>query len=234
MLKRILLLAVITVLISAYFVFDLGQYIAFDALKAWVDESPIQAGFGFFVIYLLVAALSIPGAGPLSLVAGAIFGLWYGVLIVSFASTLGATSAMLMSRTLLQEWVQKRFSSAFKKVNKGVAREGALYLFSLRLIPPIPFFIINLVFGLTKIKVSTFYWVSQLGMLPATLLYVNAGSSLGSVEKLSFFEIFKPEIILSFAALLLFPFVVKFALKNTRLFKQSENDDPQSEENNNA
>lgn len=219
--KRLLLIMVIVAVVAIFVGFDLKQYLALERLNAWVAQEPLEAGLAFALLYLIVASLSLPGAGPLSLVAGAVFGLWYGILIVSFASSLGATIGMLISRSLLQEWVQKRFASAFEKVNKGVQKDGALYLFSMRLIPPIPFFVINLVFGLTKIKAPTFYLVSQLGMLPATAIYVNAGSSLGKVENISFFEIFQPEIILSFAALIAFPFVVKFIMKQTKLFNQS-------------
>ncbi|WP_245929284.1 TVP38/TMEM64 family protein [Agarilytica rhodophyticola] len=219
--KRLLLIMGIAVVVSIFIGFDLKQYLALDSLTAWVAEEPLQAGLAFAFLYFIVASLSLPGAGPLSLVAGAVFGLWYGVLIVSFASSLGATIGMLISRSLLQEWVQKRFASALEKVNKGVEKDGALYLFSMRLIPPIPFFVINLVFGLTKIKAPTFYLVSQLGMLPATMIYVNAGASLGRVENISFFEIFQPEIILSFAALIAFPFVVKLIMNKTKIFNQS-------------
>lgn len=219
--KRLILVAAIVVAVTLFFVFDVSQYLNFDSLKNWVAEEPLKAGIAFAFIYLMVAALSIPGAGPLSLIAGAVFGLWYGILIVSFASSLGATLAMLISRTLLQEWVQKRFASISEKVNQGVKEDGVLYLFTMRLIPPIPFFVINLVFGLTKMRASVFYIVSQLGMLPATAIYVNAGASLGAVDNLSFFEIFKPEVILSFVALIAFPFVVKALMKRTRFSKQA-------------
>jgi len=219
--KRLLIIALITLAVGVFIGFDLGQYIDFDLLSEWVKEEPLKAGVVFALIYVLVASLSLPGAGPLSLVAGAVFGLWFGVLIVSFASTIGATIAMLISRTLLQEWVQKRFGSFIEKVNKGVDENGGQYLFSLRLIPVIPFFIVNVVFGLTKLPARTFYFVSQAGMLPATLLYVNAGASLGRVEKLSLADVFTPQVILSFAALIAFPFVLKYLMKNTKLFKQS-------------
>jgi len=214
--KHLSLVAIVVSAVAGFVVFDLDQYLALDNLQHWVASEPVAAGFGFAVIYLGVTALSIPGAGPLSLIAGAVFGLWYGVLIVSFASSFGATIAMMISRTLLQEWVQIRFEQALQKVNTGVLRDGALYLFALRLIPPIPFFIINLVFGLTKMRARTFYLTSQIGMLPATFLYVNAGASLGSIENLTFFEIFKPEVILSFMALIAFPFIAKAVLNRTR------------------
>lgn len=222
MVKKVALLMAVVAAVAIFVVFDLDQYIAVESFQAWVADQPLQAGMGFALLYLVVASLSLPGAGALSLVAGAVFGLWYGVLIVSFASSAGATIAMTISRALLQDWVQKRFFAAFERVNSGVKRDGALYLFSLRLIPPIPFFVINLVFGLTKIRPLTFYLVSQLGMLPATLLFVNAGASLGRVETLSFLDIFSPEIILSFAALIAFPFLIKFMLKRSRFAPESK------------
>ncbi len=214
--KRLAVVALIAIAVTAFIAFDLAQYADLNNLRRWVADAPLAAGLGFAGVYLLVASLSIPGAGPLSLVGGAVFGLWYGLLLVSFASSVGAAIAMLISRTLLRQWVQQRFARAFAKVNSGVQKDGALYLFTLRLIPPIPFFIVNLVFGLTKMRVPTFYLVSQIGMLPATLLYVNAGASLGRVENLGFFDIFRPEILLSFAALIAFPFIVKAVLKQTR------------------
>lgn len=222
MVKKVALLMAVVAAVAIFVVFDLDQYIEVESFQAWVADQPLQAGMGFALLYLVVASLSLPGAGALSLVAGAVFGLWYGVLIVSFASSAGATIAMTISRALLQDWVQKRFFAAFERVNSGVKRDGALYLFSLRLIPPIPFFVINLVFGLTKIRPLTFYLVSQLGMLPATLLFVNAGASLGRVETLSFLDIFSPEIILSFAALIAFPFLIKFMLKRSRFAPESK------------
>lgn len=211
--KRWVVLGVVAVAIAAIVMLDVAQYFELERLRAWVDEEPILAGLSFALIYLLVASLSMPGVGPLSFAAGAVFGLWYGIAIVSFASSIGATIGMMISRTLLKDWVQRRFSKVYEKVNRGVERDGALYLVTLRLIPPVPFFIVNLVFGLTAMRARTFYLFSQLGMLPATVLYVNVGASLGSIENLSFFEIFKPEIVLSFAALIVFPFIVKAVLK---------------------
>lgn len=211
--KRILVIGAVLIAVAVFWFFDLDQYFELERLEQWVENKPIQAGIAFACLYMLVASLSLPGVGPLSLAAGAVFGLWYGVLLVSFASSIGATIGMLISRTLLREWVQKHFVKAFEKVNEGVKRDGALYLVTLRLIPPIPFFIINLVFGLTNMRAKIFYIFSQIGMLPATFLYVNAGASLGSIEKFSFFELFKPEVILSFAALIAFPFIIKAIMK---------------------
>lgn len=211
--KRLVVLGLVALAIIVFLAFDLAQYFELERLKVWVEEKPVIAGLAFALIYMLVASLSLPGVGPLSFAAGAVFGLWYGVLIVSFASSIGATIGMMISRTLLKEWVEKHFQKAYKKVNEGVKKDGALYLVTLRLIPPIPFFIINLVFGLTNMRARTFYFFSQLAMFPATFLYVNVGVTLGSIEGLSFFEIFKPEVIASFAALIAFPFVIKAVMK---------------------
>lgn len=215
--KRLVVLGLVALAIIVFLTFDLAQYFELERLKAWVEEKPVMAGLAFALIYMLVASLSLPGVGPLSFAAGAVFGLWYGVLIVSFASSIGATIGMMISRTLLKEWVEKHFHKAYKKVNEGVKKDGALYLVTLRLIPPIPFFIVNLVFGLTNMRARTFYLFSQLAMFPATFLYVNVGVTLGSIEGLSFFEIFKPEVILSFAALIAFPFIIKAVMKRCGL-----------------
>ncbi|MFT5083171.1 MAG: putative membrane protein YdjX (TVP38/TMEM64 family) [Lentisphaeria bacterium] len=212
-LKKWIVLALALSAAAAILYFDLLQSFSYDQFSAWVDREPLKSAISFALIYIAVASLSLPGVGPLSIIAGAVFGVWYGVLIVSFASSIGATLGMLVSRTLLQDWVKKRFATTIDKVNVGIALDGSQYLFTLRLIPPIPYFVINLVFGLTQIRVATFYIVSQLGMLPATFLYVNAGASLGTVEKFSFWQIFTPEIILSFAALIAFPFIVKALAK---------------------
>ncbi len=131
-----------------------------------------------------MTALSLPGAALLTLLGGALFGLGWGLLIISFASTLGATLAFLLSRFLFRGPIEKRFPRQFETVNRGVEKDGAFYLFTLRLVPIFPFFMINLVMGLTRIKLTTFYWVSQLGMLPGTAVYVNAGGQLGELESL--------------------------------------------------
>ena len=161
----------------------------------------------YFVIYLASTAFSLPGAAVLSLAGGALFGLTAGTLVVSFASTIGATLAMLIARVLLRDWVQNRFASQMTTINSGMIKEGPFYLFTLRLLPAVPFFVINLVMGLTPIRTATFFWVSQLGMLPATLIYVNAGSELGKIQSID--DILSPSLIISFVLLGIFPLLVK-------------------------
>ena len=211
---KLLLLALIAALVAGFFIFDLNQYFSLDALKAQqqalnaqVAANPWLAAGIFFVVYVLVTALSLPGAALMTLVGGALFGLGWGFVLVSFASTLGATLAMLISRFLLQDWVQQRFGKKLDALNRGVEQEGAFYLFALRLVPVFPFFLINLAMGLTKLKASTFWWVSQLGMLPGTLVYVNAGRELGQLESLG--GIASPGLLGAFVLLGLFPLIAR-------------------------
>lgn len=178
-----------------------------DKFHAWFDDSPWLVAGGFFAIYVLSTALSLPGAALLTLLAGALFGLGKGLLIASFASSIGATLAFLISRTLLRETIEKRFRGALKSVNRGLERDGAFYLFSLRLVPIFPFFVVNLAMGVTRLKTRTFYWVSQLGMLPGTAVYANAGMQLSTLESLE--GILSPELLFSLILLGLFPLVGK-------------------------
>jgi uncharacterized membrane protein YdjX (TVP38/TMEM64 family) len=154
---------------------------------------------GFFAAYVAVAALSLPGAVIMTLLGGAVFGFWVGLLLVSFASSLGATLAMLSARYVLRDGVKARFGARLADIDRGVEREGALYLFTLRLVPVFPFFVINLLMGLTRMKAATFYGVSQLGMLAGTAVYVNAGTQLGQLSSLQ--GIVSPGLLLSFALL---------------------------------
>ncbi len=211
--RRVVLLFV-AALIAAFFILDLGQYLTLDFLKAqhqaFLDyyashQAPTIAIY--FLLYVVVTALSLPGAAIMTLAGGAIFGLLYGVVIISFASTIGATLAFLISRFLLRDYVQRRFGDKLKAVNDGIERDGDFYLFTLRLIPIFPFFIINLVMGLTPMKAWRFYVVSQIGMLPGTIVYVNAGSQLAKLDSLS--GILSPSLLLSFALLGLFPLLAK-------------------------
>ncbi|MGL3662841.1 FAD-dependent oxidoreductase [Pseudomonas aeruginosa] len=211
------LLVVILLLVTGFFLFDLGQYLDLASLKAQhaaldaqVSANPWLAGGLFFLSYVLVTALSLPGAALMTLVGGALFGLLGGTLLTSFASTLGATLAMLSSRYLLRGWVQARFGQRLAGIDQGIAREGATYLFALRLVPVFPFFLINLAMGLTRLPVRTYWWVSQLGMLPGTLVYVNAGRELGELESLS--GILSPGLIGAFVLLGLLPLLSRRAL----------------------
>ena len=212
--KRYALLVLVAALVAAFFVFDLDRYLTLDALKSgqatfagWYQHSPWLVAGAYFVIYVAVTALSLPGAVVMTLAGGALFGLWTGTLIVSFASSVGATLAFLASRFLFHDWVQAHYGKRLAAVNAGMAKDGAFYLFTLRLVPVFPFFIINLLMGLTPIRTWTFYWVSQLGMLAGTLVYVNAGTQLAQLDSLS--GILSPELLGSFALLALFPWLAK-------------------------
>ncbi len=181
-------------------------------LRAYRQDAPFWAALIAIVLYICVAGFSIPGATVLTLACGWIFGFWLGLLVVSLGSTGGATLAFLLTRYFLQNWVQQRFAKRLLKLNAAFEREGAFYLFTLRLIPAVPFFVINAVMGLTKIRVSTFWWVSQLGMLPATAAYVYAGSSVPSLQQLAeqgVGQLFNWQLLLALAILGLLPLVIK-------------------------
>ena len=212
--KRWAVVVALAVLVGLFFAFDLGQYLNLATIKArqadldaWRAARPGMAAAIFFAAYVAVTALSLPGALVMTLAGGAIFGLGWGLLIVSFASSIGATLAFLASRWLLRDWVQSRFGERLKAVNAGVEREGGFYLFTLRLVPVFPFFVINLAMGLTPIKALTFYWVSQLGMLAGTAVYVNAGTQLAQIDSLS--GIVSPGLLGSLVLLGVFPLVAK-------------------------
>jgi uncharacterized membrane protein YdjX (TVP38/TMEM64 family) len=205
------------ILVGLFFVLDLDRYLTLsflkasrDSLAALYDRHPGVVIGSYFAMYVLAAALSVPGAVVLTLAGGAILGLLVGTVVVSFASTIGATLACFLSRFLLRDWVQGRFGDRLEAVSRGIEREGAFYLFTLRLVPIFPFFVINLVMGLTRMPLRRFSWVSQLGMLPATVVYVNAGRELGRIDSLS--GILSPGLLVSFAILGVFPIAVKKAL----------------------
>ncbi|UKJ23030.1 TVP38/TMEM64 family protein [Enterobacter mori] len=190
-----------------------------QALLAQVEHAPLRSALTYFVIYVVVSALSIPGAAILTLLGGALFSLWEGVLLVSFASTLGATLAMLASRYLLRDGVQRRFTLQMKTVNAGMTRDGAGYLFALRLMPLFPFFLVNLLMGLTHITVHRYWWVSQAAMLPATVVFLNAGRELGSVTSLR--DILSPGVLFAFTLLGLFPLATRWLFSRyTSSFKK--------------
>jgi len=210
--KRLLLLAVLIAAIAAFFYFDLKQYFSLEyfqasraKIEAFRDANYVQTAAIFFAVYVAVAALSLPGAAIMTVVAGAIFGLLVGVVLVSFASAIGATLAFLISRLILGEWVQKKFGDKLAPINAGVEKEGPFYLFALRLVPLFPFFVVNLLMGLTKIRTTTFYWVSQLGMLAGTIVYVYAGTQLGQFK-------ISAGLIFAFVLLGLFPLIAKKVL----------------------
>lgn len=176
-------------------------------LQEHVETKPLQIGLIFFAVYVVSTAISIPGATILTLAAGALFGVLWGTIIVSFASTIGATIAFLFARVIFRDSVQEKFSSQLATLNKGIAAEGGYYIFTLRLVPLFPFFLINLLSGLSKLKTSTFYWVSQLGMLPATAIYVNAGAQASDINTVQ--DLLSLPLILSFVALGVFPLLAK-------------------------
>ena len=211
--KLILLLA-IAVLIAAFFLFDLDRFLTFETIKQqqqafaafYADNRLLTIGL-YFLIYVLVTALSLPGATVMTLAGAALLGFWPALVTVSFASSIGATLAFLVSRFLLRDWVQGKFGAKLQAINDGVEKEGAFYLFTLRLIPLFPFFMINLVMGLTPMRAIAYYVVSQVGMLPGTAVYINAGTQLGQLESAA--GILSPALIFSFALLGLFPLIAK-------------------------
>ncbi|MGB5082922.1 MAG: FAD-dependent oxidoreductase [Burkholderiales bacterium] len=216
--RRLLLAALILGLIAVFFAFDLGQYFQleyFKARQAALEEfrrsNPFVAAGSFFLVYVAVAALSLPGAAIMSLAVGAIFGLLWGTVIVSFASSLGATLAFLSSRFLFREAVRGRFGDRLRAIDAGLEREGAFYLFALRLVPAFPFVAINLAMGLTQVRTWTFYWVSQLGMLAGTLVYINAGTQLATLTSIR--GLLSPALIGSFVLLGIFPLIAKRAVE---------------------
>lgn len=213
-LKRLLLVVVIAMSGFLFWAFDLGRFLNLSFLKGSLDDLRVlYAGNGFtvllgyFVIYVLAAALSVPGAAVFTLAGGALFGFFTGTILVSFASTIGATLSCAAARFLLRDWVQAKLSEKIVKINEGIKREGAFYLFTLRLIPLFPFWMINLVMGLTMMPLRRFYWVSQLGMLAGTMVYVNAGKELSKIDSLQ--GILSPSLLLSFILLGIFPLAAK-------------------------
>ena len=213
-LRKVLLLIAVLLGIVAFFALGLDRYFSLAFLKesqaslaALREQQPVQLALGFFLVYVAVTALSLPGAVIVTLAGGAIFGLGWGLLLVSFASSIGATLAFLTARFLLRDSVQSRFGQRLADVNKGIQKDGAFYLFTLRLIPVVPFFVINLLMGLTSMKTRTYYWVSQLGMLAGTAVYVNAGTQLGKLDSLQ--GILSPTLLGSFVLLGLFPLIAR-------------------------
>ena len=212
--NRKLLIVVLIALIAAFFIFDLGRFFSLEYLKSQqealnglYENRPVMVIAAFFFIYIAVTALSLPGAAILTLAAGAQFGLLLGVLIASFASTIGATLAFLVSRYLLRDTIESRFGEKINTFNSNIEKDGAFYLFTLRLVPVFPFFLVNLAMGLTRLKTGIFYIVSQLGMLAGTIVFVNAGTQLAQIDSLS--GILSPGLIFSFALLGIFPLVAK-------------------------
>ncbi|WP_336987365.1 FAD-dependent oxidoreductase [Altererythrobacter aquiaggeris] len=228
--KKILVVVVLVAVIAAYFLFDLGQYLSLDGIKGvaaqadttYQDNPALVIGV-FFVVYVAVAAASLPGAAVMTLAAGALFGVLVGTVVVSFASTLGATLAFLASRFVLRDTIESKFGQRLKTMNEGLERDGAFYLFTIRMIPLFPFFVVNLLMGLTRIKTWTYAWVSQIGMLLGTIVYVNAGTQLAQIDSLS--GIASPMVIGSFVLLGIMPWIAKAIigwLQRRRVYKGFE------------
>lgn len=215
--KKILIVLVVILVIAGFFFFGFDDLLTLQGIQArlsqfyeWRDESPLLVGGLFFLAYVLVAAFSLPGAAIMTLLAGALFGLWWGLLLASFASSIGALFAFLAARFLFRDSFQTKFASKLKSINDGIAKDGGFYLFTVRLLPIFPFFLVNILMGLTTIKSWTYYWVSQLGMLAGTFVYVNAGVQLAQIESLG--DIISPTLLGSFALLAIFPLLAKKAL----------------------
>jgi uncharacterized membrane protein YdjX (TVP38/TMEM64 family) len=212
--NRIIIASAILLLITVFIYLNLGSYFTITYIKESQGNfqeiylnNRITVIAAYMLIYITVTALSLPGAAVMTIAGGALFGLEVGVIVVSFSSTIGATMACFFARFILRDWVQKKFGEKLKTINDGIKNEGAYYLFTARLIPVFPFFVINLAMGLTKMPLIKFFWVSQLGMLAGTTVYVNAGKELGKIESMS--GILSPGLILSFAILGLFPIIMK-------------------------
>ncbi len=219
--SRKIILLILVILAIAFFIFDLGQYFSLDylrdsqsAIEDYKLSHPINSASIYFIVYIIVTGLSLPGAGIMTLAGGAIFGLVWGTILVSFASAIGATIAFLAARFLFRDYVQTRFSKNLEPINKGIKEDGALYLFMLRQVPVFPFFVINLVMALTPIRTVTFYAVSQIGMLAVTVIFVFAGTQLATIKSLN--DILSPQLIGSLVLLGLFPL---FAKKLILLYK---------------
>jgi pyruvate/2-oxoglutarate dehydrogenase complex dihydrolipoamide dehydrogenase (E3) component/uncharacterized membrane protein YdjX (TVP38/TMEM64 family) len=223
-LRRLVLIAALLAAVLAYYGLGLGRYLNLDffrsqqaAIETWRAAHPAMAALAYFLAYVAVTAVSLPGAAVMTLAGGAVFGLVWGTVLVSFASSLGATFAFLASRFVLRDWVEQRFGERLRAINAGIEREGGFYLFTLRLVPVFPFFVINLLMGLTAIRTRTFYWVSQTGMLLGTIVYVNAGTQLGKITSLS--GILSPALIGSFVLLGIFPLIAKKLTQRLRMSK---------------
>ena len=212
--KQLLIVLAVVALVALFLLADLGRFLTLEylqtsraAIVAQVEAQPIAASAIYFAVYVLVTALSLPGAAVMSLAGGAVFGLVWGMVLVSFASSVGATLAFLISRSLLHEWVRKRFGEYLEGIDRGFEKEGNFYLFSIRMVPLFPFFVVNLLMGLTRISAPAFYLVSQVGMLAATFVFVYAGTQLAQVHKLG--DVLSPQLILALSLLGLFPLAAR-------------------------
>lgn len=224
--KKIILLVAIAFFFGAYFYFDLGQWLTLEQLKAqqsqleaYRSDNPILVAGIYVVAYIIMAALSLPGAAIMTLTGGAVFGVVWGTLLANLSATIGATLAFIIARYFLADWVQKKFGDRVEPINRGVKKDGAFYLFTLRLVPAVPFFVINIVMALTPLRVWTFFWVSVIGMIAGAAVYANAGTQLAKIETLS--GIMSPSLILSFVLLGVFPLIARKTLEFVNAKKTS-------------
>ena len=215
--KKIALVALFITAVTLFFVLDLGQYLNLDYIKSqqqvindYYALNPVKTGLIFFISYILITGVSLPGAGIMTLAGGAIFGVVWGTILVSFGSVFGATMAFLIARYLFHDYIQHRFSHRLERINKGIREEGDLYLFTIRFVPIFPFFIVNTLMALTPIKTLNFAVVSQIGMLVPTIIFVNAGTQLARIESPG--DVLSLELLLSFALLGIFPIIAKKTL----------------------
>jgi len=224
--KKLSLIILFVIVIGLFFALDLGQYLNLayikskqEVINSYYSLNPIRTGLIFFISYILITGVSLPGASIMTLIGGAIFGVSWGTILVSFGSTLGATMAFLVVRYLFHDSIQKRYSKQLEPINKGIEKEGGFYLFTIRLVPAFPFFIINALMALTPIKTIHFALVSQIGMFPATIVYVNAGTQLAKIESLG--DILSTELIISFVLLGIFPLLAKKIIEYVKQKRQS-------------
>jgi len=223
--KKIALVVLFIAAVASFFAFDLGQYLNLAYIKSqqqaindYYASYPIKTGLIFFISYILITGVSLPGAGIMTLAGGAIFGIVWGTILVSFGSVFGATIAFLIARYLFHDYVQEHFGKYLEPINRGVRKDGDLYLFTIRFVPIFPFFIVNTLMALTPIKTLNFALVSQIGMLIPTIIFVNAGTQLARIESPG--DVLSLELILSFALLATFPFLAK---KSLAYFKNKQN-----------
>jgi len=216
---KLILVALLVIAVFGYIMLDLGQYLTLEYAQSqlsniqdYKNENFAQTAVIYFIGYVIATGLSIPGAIIITLLGGAIFGLFWGTLLVSFASSIGATLAFLASRVLLRDWVQRRFGDYLAPLNKGIEKDGSFYLFSIRMVPLFPFFVVNLLMGLTAIRTTSFYLASQAGMLIGTAVYVNAGSELSQISSLS--GLVSPPVLGSLVLLGVFPLIAKLILNS--------------------
>ena len=227
--KKLAVVILFIIAVGLFFILDLGQYLNLEFVKSqqavidnYYSQNPIKTGLLFFISYILITGVSLPGAGIMTLAAGAIFGLVWGTILVSFASVFGATMAFLIARYLFHDYVQEKFGKYLEPINRGMKKEGEFYLFTIRLIPIFPFFIINNLMALTPIKTLHFALISQIGMLPGTMVFVNAGTQLAKIESPG--DVLSPELIFSFVLLGIFPLLAKKLIEFIRKKKHSDLD----------